>query len=116
MSVRRYHLLIDEIKRDIEECEKQMFYHLDEMQRAKHQGNKEVERHHRLEQLKWERKLREATRAFIHTEQALAKAVEEEHLHRFQEDQARREEKAGTRGNDPSFSVSKDVFITACAQ
>ena len=43
MSVRRFRFMIEEIKRDIEECEKQIFYHLDEMQRAYHQGNKEVE-------------------------------------------------------------------------
>lgn len=94
MSVRRFRFMIEEIKRDIEECEKQIFYHLDEMQRAYHQGNKEVERHHRLEQLKWERKLRQSTRAFMHTERQLAEAIEEEHIHRFQEDQARREGKS----------------------
>ncbi|MGA8942192.1 MAG: hypothetical protein WB502_05675 [Thermoactinomyces sp.] len=94
MSVRRFRFMIEEIRRDIEECERQIAYHLDEMQRAYHQGEEQIERHHRQEQLKWERKLRHSVRDLIHAERQLAKSIEEEHIHRLHEEEARREGKS----------------------
>lgn len=94
MSARRIRFMIEEIKRDIEECERQIIYHLDEMQRAYHQGEEVIERHHRQEQLRWERKLRHSIRDLIHAERQLAKSIEEEHIHRLHEEEARHDGKS----------------------
>lgn len=78
MSVHRFEQEILHIKRDIQECERQIYYHQDEMQRAHRHGESNIERYHRQEQLRWERKLREYTHDLIQAEQRLITAGQEE--------------------------------------
>jgi uncharacterized protein YukE len=83
MSVSRFIQEIDAIKRDLKECEWQIYYHQDEMQRA-----------HRQEQLRWERKMRTYISELIRAEQKLDEAKAEERERLELENQAKREGKS----------------------
>ncbi|KPC73831.1 hypothetical protein [Laceyella sacchari] len=78
MFTHRFEQEILLIQRDIQDCERQIAFHQDEMQRAHRHGETEIERFHRQEQLRWERKLRECTRDLIQAEQRLELAKQEE--------------------------------------
>ncbi|MGA9172800.1 MAG: hypothetical protein WBZ33_02305 [Thermoactinomyces sp.] len=94
MSVSRFVQEIEAIKRDMKECEWQIYYHQDEMQRAHRQGESGIERYHRQEQLRWERKLRTYTRDLIQAERKLDEAKAEERERLELENQAKREGKS----------------------
>lgn len=64
------------------------------MHRAHIQGNREVERYHRHEQLRWEEKRRKLTRELILSEEQLKKISEEEEYHQKLEQQALAEGKS----------------------
>lgn len=64
------------------------------MHRAHYQGNREVERYHRHEQLFWEEKRRKLTRELILSEEQFIKAKEEEAHHQQLEQKALAEGKS----------------------